>query len=331
MYDAASGTWKHSALTSAAIVEAAQDAAYSMFNAGSHTGITFTYSDIGNSMAGAVLYGTTVATACIGNDSRLSDARTPTAHNQAASTITAGTFPTGTWIFGEASTVEIRNSTVAQLRLTQASGSKYTDLECDSTGNLNITPVGGIVNVSSTSAYYPQVYCINTTADASAPYFGFKKAHGAATIVSNADSLGTLVWSAYNGGYRSVAAIAAVVEGTPDAVNYFTPVRLVISTASTTSVPAERLRITSAGNTRPGADNTYDLGEASYRWQDIFGIYLGATATRFTNGYFTNITTTNAVTVDSDETAKTDIVTSTLGLNLIEKLRPVSYKWENYD
>ena len=35
--------------------------------------------------------GTTAGTACEGNDSRLSDSRTPTAHNQAASTISAGT------------------------------------------------------------------------------------------------------------------------------------------------------------------------------------------------------------------------------------------------
>lgn len=39
-----------------------------------------------------VAYGTDAGTVCQGNDSRLSNARTPTAHNQAASTITAGTF-----------------------------------------------------------------------------------------------------------------------------------------------------------------------------------------------------------------------------------------------
>lgn len=38
-----------------------------------------------------VSYGTTSGTVCQGNDSRLSNSRTPTAHNQAASTITAGT------------------------------------------------------------------------------------------------------------------------------------------------------------------------------------------------------------------------------------------------
>jgi hypothetical protein len=37
----------------------------------------------------SVSYGTTSTTACVGNDARLSDARTPTAHNQAWSTITS--------------------------------------------------------------------------------------------------------------------------------------------------------------------------------------------------------------------------------------------------
>ena len=38
-------------------------------------------------------YGTAAGTVCQGNDSRLSDARTPVAHNQSAGTITTGTFP----------------------------------------------------------------------------------------------------------------------------------------------------------------------------------------------------------------------------------------------
>jgi hypothetical protein len=39
----------------------------------------------------SVTYGTTAGTACEGNDARLSDARTPTAHTHAASDITSGT------------------------------------------------------------------------------------------------------------------------------------------------------------------------------------------------------------------------------------------------
>jgi len=47
------------------------------------TGLTFS----GGSLS--VAYGTSGTTACVGDDSRLSDARTPTAHNQAWSTITS--------------------------------------------------------------------------------------------------------------------------------------------------------------------------------------------------------------------------------------------------
>jgi hypothetical protein APCC8_04218 len=39
-----------------------------------------------------VAYGTAAGTVCQGNDSRLSNARTPTAHSHAASDITSGTF-----------------------------------------------------------------------------------------------------------------------------------------------------------------------------------------------------------------------------------------------
>ena len=38
-------------------------------------------------------YGTAAGTVCQGNDTRLSNARTPVAHNQSAGTITTGTFP----------------------------------------------------------------------------------------------------------------------------------------------------------------------------------------------------------------------------------------------
>lgn len=61
-----------------------------------------------------VAYGTTAETVCQGNDDRLSDARTPTAHNQSASTITGGTFggqvvaPAGT----DYTTARIRNAII---------------------------------------------------------------------------------------------------------------------------------------------------------------------------------------------------------------------------
>jgi len=65
------------------------------------TGLTATDGGAGAQYDVEVDYGTTAATACEGNDSRLSDARTPTAHTHDAADINAGTLaiariPTGT-------------------------------------------------------------------------------------------------------------------------------------------------------------------------------------------------------------------------------------------
>ena len=56
----------------------------------------------------------------------------------------------------------------------------------------------------------------------------------------------------------------------------------------------------------PYADNTYDLG-SGYRWQDIHLV--------------------NQPTVTSDQNEKTDIADSDLGLDFVNALRPVSFKW----
>lgn len=60
--------------------EQAQDAAAAMLTGATHTGVTATYNDAGNTLALAVQFGTASGTACQGNDSRLADSRTPTAH-----------------------------------------------------------------------------------------------------------------------------------------------------------------------------------------------------------------------------------------------------------
>jgi hypothetical protein len=62
-----------------------------------------------------------------------------------------------------------------------------------------------------------------------------------------------------------------------------------------------------SGNWHPGADDTYNLGWSSYRWNDIYA--------------------TNNVIQTSDQNFKTDIVDSDLGLDFINALRPVSFKW----
>ena len=61
------------------------------------------------------------------------------------------------------------------------------------------------------------------------------------------------------------------------------------------------------GSIHPGADDTFDLGWSSYRWDDIYA--------------------TNSSIQTSDVNLKKDIEDSDLGLDFIKSLRPVSYKW----
>jgi ribosomal protein L35AE/L33A len=69
----------------------------------------------------------------------------------------------------------------------------------------------------------------------------------------------------------------------------------------------ERARILSNGQFNPGADNSYGFGGSGIRWAVIWAA--------------------NGTIQTSDKREKKDIVDSDLGLNFINKLRPVSFKW----
>jgi len=60
---------------------------------------------------------------------------------------------------------------------------------------------------------------------------------------------------------------------------------------------------------RPNLDNSFGLGSSSRRWQDLWAVD----------------TTINS----SDITLKTDIEDITLGLDFIDTLSPIEYKWED--
>jgi hypothetical protein len=63
-----------------------------------------------------------------------------------------------------------------------------------------------------------------------------------------------------------------------------------------------------SGSFHPSSDDSYSLGWANSRWDDIYA--------------------TNNVIQTSDQNLKTDIVDSDLGLDFINALRPVSFKWK---
>jgi hypothetical protein len=66
----------------------------------------------------------------------------------------------------------------------------------------------------------------------------------------------------------------------------------------------------STGHVTPGADGTQDLGSSSLKWNDIYSA--------------------NAHLTTSDREKKDNITDSDLGLDFVEKLRPVSFKWKDY-
>ena len=70
------------------------------------------------------------------------------------------------------------------------------------------------------------------------------------------------------------------------------------------------LKFTDAGNLIPAADDIQDLGISDHRWDDVYA--------------------TNSTIQTSDRTLKENISASTLGLDFIKDLNPVSYKWKDY-
>jgi len=89
----------------------------------------------------SVSYGTGSATACVGNDARLSDARTPTAHTQAFSTITA----TPTTLTGYGIT-DAASSTHTHGNLTNAGAIGSTS------GQIVVTTTSGVLTTAATIA-----------------------------------------------------------------------------------------------------------------------------------------------------------------------------------
>ena len=147
--------------------------------------------------------------------------------------------------------------------------------------------------------------------------FGLSRSNttGTNTIVADGDNLGQLQFNGADGtNFVRAALITAAVDGTPGTNSM--PGRIVLSTtASGASTPTERMRIASNGQVNftnspglvPVPDNALGFGTASFRWAVIYAA--------------------NGTIQTSDERAKTDISSATLGTDFIKALRPVSYKW----
>ena len=68
--------------------------------------------------------------------------------------------------------------------------------------------------------------------------------------------------------------------------------------------------LTTYGSITPVTNNVYDIGSSTYKWDDIYA--------------------TNGTIITSDRDKKEQIEDSDLGLDFINALRPVSFKWKDY-
>jgi hypothetical protein len=82
---------------------------------------------------------------------------------------------------------------------------------------------------------------------------------------------------------------------------------IIATTPAGSSVPVDRVAVNESGDFYPATDNAYLCGTPSNRWSAIYAA--------------------NGTVQTSDARTKTDITDASLGLEFINSLRPVSYKW----
>lgn len=169
----------------------------------------------------------------------------------------------------------------------------------------------------------PRVAMFGIGAVATGPVFEFRKARGTVaspTVVTSADDIGQVDFYAAvaAGEYVRSAQILAECTGTVATTRGPGVLTFKTATDAAPSVLTNALSLSAAQNATIGGGAatqtlTFDTSgtdvvlSASSAALAMGAITLNVTGTRFVQSYHTNITSTNAVTVDSSETVKLDI------------------------
>lgn len=122
---------------------------------------------------------------------------------------------------------------------------------------------------------------------------------GGEAVIMNRDSSDGLVLEFRRNGSTSVGKITALGSE-----------RIAIH-SGTVGIEFNPSNQVNPSNGSGGLDNTLDLGASTSRWDDIYA--------------------TNTTIQSSDERMKDEIIDSPIGLSFINDLRPVQYKWKDYD
>lgn len=165
------------------------------------------------------------------------------------------------------------------------------------------SPFHVVFSGTSTAQPLADMFATNTAASG----FRCRKARGAPgspAAVQSGDTFTAFPGQAYDGSaFISVGNLRWVSDGTPTIGNIPSAIEFHANGGALTT----RFFIDNAGAVRPGADNAQSCGTASFRWSAVYSA--------------------NGTIQTSDVRQKMDIADSALGLDFINALRPVSYRW----
>jgi hypothetical protein len=131
--------------------------------------------------------------------------------------------------------------------------------------------------------------------------------NAAPTVSIIGDVLSDDVSSGYDGAaYQFGSWIKSTVDTSPSSGKVPTSIIFANADQSTGSLTT-RLTMVSNGTLQPGADNTQQLGASGVRWASVWAA--------------------NGTIQTSDQREKLNVTPSTLGLEFINSLRPVSFNW----
>jgi len=153
---------------------------------------------------------------------------------------------------------------------------------------------------------------INYANDTTYPVLQFGKSRSTtlsgigSAAVQSGDILGQVRFFGDNGSTFTERSSQIEVEATANWGGN-RPSKMTFYTRDAGNPITQRIVISDTGVLQPYADNTYDLGTSGARFVDIYA--------------------TNATIQTSDQRLKNNITDSDLGLDFINALRPVSYKW----